>query len=457
MFATLVLMAAGCLLADAVTDGRGPTDERWLTAAVWGPGCAAGVVSLAGFFGAAAGFGRPGREALLLFPVVAALAAWRAGSFRRSTRTAEDAGPGSGLVVLVALVAGYGWVFIRWCEDRPLGSFDGMAIWTYRALQWFRADGAFLETVARLVESKPGYPLLVPGLVTAQYTLWGEETTVIPVATGWFFVIPLAAACLLAVRRWAPAGLGLAAAALLMSTPLVWGSAFAQGADLALASLTLVAAFGLVELARPGDRPSAPAWLVGFFLGLMVWTKNEGMFLAPILVVVTAVAAWLDGRRPKLRPLAELVLGASPGVLATFAFKHVWAPAPEVGRFLGAGFVERLSDPERWRVVIAAFAERAVPLAGDGIWGATVLALTIVLGVAVARGGLRGESWTAWVYAAAAAAFLGFDLVVYLVTPDELGWHLSTSLDRLLMQALPLAVVAVFVLLGRTWGNAPAA
>jgi MFS family permease len=44
---------------------------------------------------------------------------------------------------------------------------------------------------------------------------------------------------------------------------------------------------------------------------------------------------------------------------------------------------------------------------------------------------------------------------VYLTTPHDLDWHLATSLDRLLVQVWPMAVVAVFLQLGATVRDAP--
>jgi hypothetical protein len=38
--------------------------------------------------------------------------------------------------------------------------------------------------------------------------------------------------------------------------------------------------------------------------------------------------------------------------------------------------------------------------------------------------------------------FLGY-LVIYVITPYDLNWHLSTSLDRLILQIFPAVVYLV--------------
>jgi hypothetical protein len=448
----LGVLGAGCLLADA-TVGRGEVTlvERLLADLAWGPAIVAGLLSLTGFASLAVGLGQAGRGTLLAALAVAGLVA----AAKRRSRPPLDASPPRSSAAsdrdallswtaVVAVTAGYGWSFLRWLSQRPLGSWDGMGIWTYRALQWFRAGDAFPSTIGLLVESKPGYPLLVPGLVTAELTLWGAETTVIPVATGWFWVLAAAAATALAVARRAPAAVAPAAAALLLSTPMVWNAAFGQGADLAVAALAVVAALGLGDLVV-GDRPaSAPAWLIGLVLGLMVWTKNEGAILASLLVVVAAaVARGRLTRRPRWTDWLGLAIGAVPGIAATVVLKTLWATSGEVERYLAPDLWSRLADPSRWQTVAGAFASRLVPWNGEALWGGTLVLLGGLAALAVVRRPAGGAAVAAALFGAPVLLSLAIDAGIYLITPEPLEWHLRTSLDRLGLQLLPLAVVAV--------------
>jgi hypothetical protein len=452
----VVVLAAGWGLADLVV-GRRETSpgSRLLAAAAWGPAIIAGLLSLTAFASLAAGLGAAGRVTLLASVSAAVVGA---GILRRSrplqSPPASQPRPGGDRTViaswlaLAAVAVGYGWSCQQWLRLRPLGSWDGMGIWTYRALQWFRAGDAFPATLRLLVESKPGYPLLLPGLVTAELTLWGGETTTIPVATGWLFVIGAAAATALAVSRRAPGALAPAAAALLLSTPMVWLSAFDQGADLALASLAVIAALGLADLVERGRSAApAPVWLVGFVLGLMVWTKNEGAILALILVGTAAVATRLACRPLGPAGWLGIVAGAAPGIVATAVLKTFWVTGGEVGRYLVPDLWSRLADPARRWTVVTAFAERLVPWRGEAVWGATLVLLVGLAAVALARRPAAGSATAAALFGAPVVLGLAVDAAIYLLTPEPLGWHLRTSLDRLGLQLLPLAVAAVFVLL----------
>lgn len=475
----VLVLIVGCLLAFTVVGRRQPrVVDRIAGSLAWGPGIAAGILSLGSYFSATVKFHQPRSGvffaitlALVFLATVAASRARGGDSAplplnepRRDSDSQWNVAPG--WVALVALAAGYGWTFVRWLDSRPLGSYDAMAIWTYRALQWFRSGEGFPETVGLLVEGKPGYPLLVPGLMVSQFSLWGHESTVIAVATGWFFVLGLGAVTFVAVGQWAASWVAPAAVALILSTPMVWRSTFDQSADLPLAYLTLATAAGLADFVCSSHRPrksageagrfiaggmgrTVPPWLTGFFLGLMVWTKNEGMVLALILVAVFAVGAGIHHRGFELRGWIAMAFGSLPGVVATVSFKNLWVATGEIDRYLGPGLVSRLTDPTRWWEVAAAFAEHLTPGSGEVLWGGTWLALAGSLVIGIVRRGSRGCGRAALFYGAAFGLCLGFDIAAYLMTPEPLSWHLRTSLDRLLLQIVPLAVVAVFVCFAR--------
>ncbi|MGD8441816.1 MAG: hypothetical protein PVG53_14890 [Holophagae bacterium] len=459
----ILVLVAGCVLAMLVAGRREARPlDRVLVSVAWGPGLAAGILGLTSFFGLALGLGSAARPVLLAVLTVPIAALWwctRADARLTDDRALDVADNGAaalaGWLAVVSLLLAHGWNFVVWLEHRPLGSFDAMAIWTYRAVEWYRAGVDFPAVIGALTESKPGYPLMLPGLVVSQLTLWGGETTVIPVATGWLFLVGLTAATVLAVARWAPLAAALAAAALLLSTPQVWRWSFAQCADLPLAYLTLAAAIGLVDRIERGRSAPTPAWLVGFFLGLMVWTKDEGLIL--VLSLVAAAIAALRVRRGSLdrSDPVGLLVGSLPALVATVTFKLGWIGSGELGRYLGAGLWHRLIDPGRWREIMAAFAGRLVPLSDQALWGGTLVLLVGLGLVTVVTRRTSGQPTAVLIYGLPVALALAVDVAIYLATPEPLGWHLRTSLDRLLLQLLPIAVVAVFVACGHRGGETP--
>jgi len=448
----LALMIAGgglaWLIAGSVQSEGLP---RLACALAWGPGLVAGMVSLGGFFSLYFGFGQLGRlgHAAIWLAALASVVL-----LTRRDRPAANPEPTdrprrwqnlTPWVVVGGLAAGHVWNYLEWVAVRPYGLYDGMAIWTYRALQWTRSGDGFPEVVRLMTESKPDYPLLLPGLISGQFTLWGSEAVGIPIATGWFFLLGLAAATYLAVARWSTPPNAALGVALLLSTPMIWRWEFAQSVDLAVAYLALVAAHGLVELNGGTDRIDVPPALTGFFLGLLVWTKNEGVILAFVIVATAVATGILRHIHVHRRRWISITAGAVPGITATVAFKQSWVALSETGRYLRPEAASLLAEPDRWVEIARAVAGRLVPVSAGVAWGLTWMVLIGLLVVAASRRRVSTTTWPWAFYLGAFLSLLAIDAGIYLITPDPLAWHLRTSLDRLLMQIAPLLLVAVFI------------
>jgi hypothetical protein len=339
---------------------------------------------------------------------------------------------------LLVTALGALFAFVRWSAAAPLGAFDALAIWNAHAVLFHRAPEAYAEIIARVQSGHPDYPLFLPGAIAAQWTFTGEQARV-PQLTGLCLLAGLAGVTYTAVARAGSRATAAVATAVLLGTPEVWRQSFSQCADLPLAYCAAAAGAGLASLLDERRERRVPPELVGLFLGLLTWTKNEGTVLALVLF-----AAWLAVQLARGRLIAErgmlawLLAGALPGLSATLWFKTAWSPFNEMGHFLD-GAIERLTVGERWSTVSVAFLEHFSPLHGFGNWGALwpLLFVGLILG-AHRLGWDRG--YLPLVCALALAAYAA----IYLITPQPLPWHLRTSLTRLLFQLLPLLVIACF-------------
>lgn len=433
--APFLLVALAALGLGRWRPGAFSKAERWILA----PAVGLGGASLLFFWWRAAGL-PPGALAIPLFALSLVLAVAPGTATPRALPTRPGrrhlGGWMLGLAIAVALV-----VCLLRLLHQPLGEYDAVAIWNTRALTIWRADEPLPALFARLTLSQahPDYPLLLPGAVAASFAVAGGESVFIPQAVSLVFLFAAAGAIWLGVRRVAGASTAALTAALFLVTPevLFWGPA--QCADLPLAYLLVLAAAGLARELEP-DATRGPvdrAVLTGFLVSLLPWVKNEGLLLGALLTTLWLTSGLLTSALRPRRALA-LGLGALPGLATVAGFKLLWSPHAELPDFL-VGALARALDASRWRLVSGAFAAEANPLGAGDEWSLTVLVVALLglAGWATHRRSVPPRRFLRLALAGSVLLWFG----VYLGTPADLRWHLDTSLDRLLLQLLPLSLL----------------
>ena len=103
------------------------------------------------------------------------------------------------------------------------------------------------------------------------------------------------------VADWGDRAYAASAVALFWGTPPVWTIGFAQVADV-LVAYCVLAVFAVLASQLPGNSLTRlPAALGGFCLGLLCWSKMEGVPLALALMGGTAVIWWTSRHRSGTR------------------------------------------------------------------------------------------------------------------------------------------------------------
>ena len=448
--ATAGLLLVGLVVARALLPGAAPGLERWGWSVALAPALGFGFGSLL-FVGWRALAGGPPGSGPAIFALtaiaVAAGVVWsrsRASSFLEVRKPAERplwiglAAAAFVTALFFALRAAAAY----WLEI-PDGAYDAVATWNLRARLLALAPGPLAAAL-----DATNYPLLLPGAIAFQWSLLGELSPQVPRATGLAFLLGTALVLPVALGRGGRA-LGLAAAALFLAAPFAVGQGCSQEADVPTGYLLLLAAALLARRLRgeQGPRPE----IAGLVLGLLAWTKNEGLLWVALALALFALSSPATLRRDGFR----IGLGILPGFGALVLFKVFWAPTRglSAGGFLGAGSAGHLVDGERWRVVGAALLQRLDPAAGSFPWGlAWLFLLVAAIPLRLARRG-RAEIASKFL-SRTTIACLSIVPVVYLLTPLPLAWHLDTSLDRLLLQLYPLALLAVASAAGRFTSSA---
>jgi hypothetical protein len=451
LLALTVMLACGWLVARTLTAAawRGP---RWATAlveislgALFGPGLA----SLVYFALVVAGVASRGVVIAMLAGLLAASAGlWWKLTPAGSLSAAPVAKPKKQFpylwVLWIGVAVGLVFFFLDFqaaSSANPNGEWDAMSIWNLRARYlasgsdfWRRAVSAELGGHMTGL-AHPGYPLFLSGFIAIQWSAAAGSGEIVPIAASLLFsaagLILLGAS--LASRR--SAALGLLAWLVLLASEVFASQTAAQYSDL-LQGLAFLSALVLLEAAGERAEPRVLA-AAGLAIGLSCWIKNEGW---PFTLAALGVAAW----RFRGRSILWLGLGALPGVAATVLLKLLFVQGREdMFPHTAAEAMKKIAGAGRWWQAALGFG-KAIFDAGNPWTHPVVLAALLALALrfvpAIER---RGRLWLWIPIAATAAAEYG----LYLISTENLDWHISTTVSRLLAQMWPSLIWLFFLLL----------
>jgi hypothetical protein len=371
----------------------------------------------------------------------------------RTRPRAQSPGPRADWIFagMFAVVSGIAFVaVIASSRAAPHGEWDAWAIWNQHARFLFRggADGAWRDFFS-ITWSQPDYPWLLPASVARVWAYAGHESTLGPI----LIAIGFGAACVALVvttlggrRGWIAGAVTLGATTFLMQVP-------SQCADVPLACYivaTLAVTCGDV-LRIPSPGSPAPGLVAGATAAMAAWTKNEGvvfmllMAIVAVAVAVRSVRLQPDVARRDRRQLLWAIAGAAPVLIAIAWFKLVLAPASGLVEGQSLSIVlSRLLDLDRHATVLGLMAQHAMRWSGPIAMAIFPIASLVAIWMAVRVGGVVRVM----------TCVLGLLLVsyylVYVTTPFDITWHVTTSVDRLLVQLWPALVLTVFMGLSLT-------
>jgi hypothetical protein len=438
-------LAAYALVRRCDADAPGDAATLWLHGLL-AFGLALGLASCSYFIGLFL-CGAPGRGFCWVESTALAslgLVLWLAPGRRTPRRTIVSAPPYGTLLRLVFLAAlisallGIAGMF----AVEPYGDWDAWNIWTMRARFLFRSGPAWRNAFAPIF-AHPDYPLLLSGAIARSWTWLGGEQARIPQFLAAAFTLLGAGLLTAGVARLRGSNQGWLAGLSLLGTVFYLVRGASMYADVPL-SFYFLAAILLLALYDAG-RHSAPGLLVlaGLAAGLAAWTKNEGiLFLAVTLFVRTGLAWRRAGGRGALREAGALLAGAAPVVAVVVLFKV----AVTAENDLAAGqswhtLLPRLTDVSRSVFILKSFL--------GSLWHVGK-ALVVILPLAcLLAGGApdRRRGLLPGLAGILGAMLIGY-FFVYLATPNDLKWHVPTSIDRLLIQLWPSMLLAAFLYLG---------
>lgn len=354
----------------------------------------------------------------------------------------KDGGLSPVLVVLLVCslaVSAGGFIYVN--IRAPLGSWDAWAIWNLHAqfivpgnTQW-----ASLFTDSYLFWTHPDYPLLIPAFVARGWGYMGMKSPLVPIAAAFFFTFGSVGLMYSGVSLFKGKRNGVLAVVFLIATSLFIVTGANQNADAPLAFyiLSVVVLLALHEHVSPSHTGFLV--LAGVFSGFAGWTKNEGLLY--IAAFIFARIVFLVFRRRRLwkecgRELLAIGKGLLPVLAVVIYFKKAIAPAGEFFQ-LNAQTMEKLFDIDRYLIILREFFK-------EWFLGTNGLPVILILFVFLAGRATVKYYKKTLITGGLILLFANCGLMlIYVITPYPLEWHLLTSLNRLVFQMVPALIFIV--------------
>jgi hypothetical protein len=325
----------------------------------------------------------------------------------------------------------------------PLNEWDAVMLWMFKA-RAFYLDGSVGPYLARAHEflGNPAYPLLIPLYATFLYIWTGGVADHAAKVFSPCFLASLVAGFYHLTRRFSGRAPAAIFTAMLLGVHILNLVAFhyAGYADTAVAACVVLGGGFLYAWQREGEF--ADFFLAVLFASGAAWTKNEGLlFLAGLGAIAGVWLVWRRERNPKFwATLAGLpALAVGPWAVARSLY-GVQRPGQLSGEIVQTNVASYW--PTLQALVEHSFAPGVLNL---------VFPLWIAAVVLHRRAGL---DWKFLVLPFLVVWQLFGVTLVYVTGPVNLQWMIGSSLDRVLSQIAPLALLGAGAVAGSWYEEA---
>jgi len=320
----------------------------------------------------------------------------------------------------------------------PHGNWDGWAIWNWEARFLYRAGSHWRDYLPWAFHGD--YPLLVPSTTARIWRYMGTELPDVGGTLGIVLSLASVAVLGLTLAELRSRTLGALIALTLISTPSYLNWAGSQYADVPLGFFYLSSLALIFFYFERSSDPQATRLLAlaGFLAGCAGWTKNEGILFMIGAGIALSVPVF---RKPLETWLRIRAFGAGAALpLAVILFFKLTNPVRNYVVAYHDGKLRMALDLNRHAIILS-YVGRYIVSFGDWALSPLVPLFAFILLIGVHRPIFASYGWRT-IMMVMAIVVAGY-YFVYLTTPLDLNWHISTSIDRLFLQLWPSVLLIV--------------
>jgi hypothetical protein len=365
--------------------------------------------------------------------------------------------------------------FLKNSFSSPTGQWDAWAIWNLRARFLLGLGENWKDIYANTVWSHTDYPLLLSNSIARYWTYTKNQTALVPIFMALFFTTGTIFAIFSSISAFKGKIIGLLSAIVIMGTPFFYfGSS--QYADVPLSFFMLASLILLAMHLQYENNMRHLTVLLGFYVALAAWTKNEGLlFFTFFLILYLAMNIFLRKERKIIfQRMALLLTGSTLIILPLLFMKVSLAPKNDLAPTKTEIIIKKLTTVSRYKTIkkgLEKNSKATMPIPITLLFllsfltikklnifkRVTGLGLIIFGGIyypyllpLIALILLLTNFFPKTQYSRAAIfSFATINLMLlgyaftYLITPNELRWHINTSMNRLFIQLVPSIIFAI--------------
>ncbi len=343
----------------------------------------------------------------------------------------------AGLVFLISLLSTASYIL-----RRRQGDWDAWMMFNRAARFVYRDQANWLGSFSTQIDPifHADYPLFLAMNIAGSWDTLGSETPHVPMVQSALFAVACVGLAVTALARTKSIGQAALGLIVFWGTPVVVNEGARELADLPLAYFFLATAV-LIYLYIL-ERRAGLLVLAGVAAGLAAWVKNEGS----VFVIAGAVALTLAFLREKpWRMLAWYAAGAALPLAIVLYFKLFMAPPSDVLSNGPSRSIAQVLELSRHLEILRFMGYELLHFGGWTILAVPIgMIVVLLVYLLLTRQPLSPQQRPMLV---AASVLVGVQMLgtyaVYLITPYDLTWHLSYSIERIFLQIFPVVAFAI--------------
>jgi hypothetical protein len=301
------------------------------------------------------------------------------------------------------------------------GDWDAWAIWNLKA-KLLVSSATWKDIFNPLLEySHRDYPLLLSSIIASVWKIIGSFDPLVPLFFSYLIFIILVCTAFYSMRSRVISCFFLL---ILMLDENFIALAASQFADTLLALFIFISVF--LYHAYVGSKDRKLLLALGFAASTVVFIKNEGW---PFFIMMSLLVVY-DQLKVKKNMLLFFT-GTSFFIIIAILFKIFYAPSNYLFNDQNKLIALKLFDLKRYLVILRYFLSEFV----------IRYSLVVVLFLAIILFGVKLHLQPT-IYLIVGMAITYF--FIYVITPEDLEWHLLTSINRLFHQLYPSVLFILF-------------